>query len=231
MASIIRIAPYEYIHVLNNNTNVTRVIEGPKTYTRREHERVVLGPEGMVTIPPRCYVTIFDPVMRDENGVVMDSDNCVKLQYGETEIRLQTNYQEPFPLYPGESISGDISELPVLEANEAYRVKALRDFDGHSAGEEWLFEGPATYIPRVEETVVDQISATIVRPDTAIRIKAIRKTTDRDGNQREAGEEWLVSANGAYLPGVDETIVDTNVKARVLTEKNSTTPCSHQDIH
>ena len=32
---VIRLKPFEYIHVLNNNTNVTGVVCGPKTFTRQ----------------------------------------------------------------------------------------------------------------------------------------------------------------------------------------------------
>ncbi|KAJ8017396.1 Major vault protein [Holothuria leucospilota] len=39
--SIYRIPPYFYIHVLNHNTNVTRVEVGPQTYIRQDHERLV----------------------------------------------------------------------------------------------------------------------------------------------------------------------------------------------
>merc|ERR1719498_639235 len=115
MTSIIRIAPYEYVHILNNNTNVTRIEIGPQTYTRKEQERIVLGPEGMVTIPPRHYVVVLDPVQRDDDGeVVKDEYGSVVLQYGETQIRLHRDYKDPFPLYPGESLEGDLKELPVL---------------------------------------------------------------------------------------------------------------------
>ena len=63
-ASVIRIKPYHYIHVLDNNTNVTRVEVGPKTFTRQDHEIVIAGPEPMVMIPPRHYCIIANPVVR-----------------------------------------------------------------------------------------------------------------------------------------------------------------------
>jgi len=40
----------------------------------------------------------------------------------------------------------------------------------------------------------------------------------RDGKKRVAGEEWIVSTSGAYLPGVYEEVVDL-VSAIVLTDK------------
>ena len=62
--SVIRIKPLHYIHVLDNNTNVTRVEVGPQTFTRQEHEKLVAGPEPMVMIPPRHYAIIQNPVQR-----------------------------------------------------------------------------------------------------------------------------------------------------------------------
>ena len=34
---IIRVGPYNYIHVLDSNTNVARVVLGPSIYTRPDH--------------------------------------------------------------------------------------------------------------------------------------------------------------------------------------------------
>lgn len=62
---MIRIKPFYYIHVLDNNTNVTRVEVGPQTFTRHDHEKVVAGPEPMIMIPPRHYCVIANPVLRD----------------------------------------------------------------------------------------------------------------------------------------------------------------------
>ncbi len=41
---------------------------------------------------------------------------------------------------------------------------------------------------------------------------------DRDGIERETGEEWLNRTNGSYLPLAYEEVVST-VKAYVLTDK------------
>lgn len=53
-----------YIHVLDNNSNVTRIERGPQTFTRQEHEKLVAGPEPMIMIPPRHYCIIQNPVQR-----------------------------------------------------------------------------------------------------------------------------------------------------------------------
>ena len=86
------------------------------------------------------------------------------------------------------------------------------------AGEEYLFEGPGTYIPRKEVEVVGPVRAHIIRPNEALRLRAVRETKDRDGNIRVAGEEWMIRKAGAYLPGAYEEIVKTE-KATILTEK------------
>jgi major vault protein len=88
------------------------------------------------------------------------------------------------------------------------------------AGSEWLFEGPGTYMPRVEVEQVDTISATILKPNSALKLKALRECTDKLGYTRKAGEIWLVHTEGAYLPSVDEEIVVV-VNAFVLTDKTA----------
>lgn len=43
-ASIIRIPPHHYIHVLDQNTNIARVEIGPQTYYRQDNERSAATP-------------------------------------------------------------------------------------------------------------------------------------------------------------------------------------------
>jgi len=220
---VIRIKPLEYIHVLDNNTNVTRVIVGPKTYTRLEHEQLVEGPSKMVMIPPRHYVVIGNPVIRNKDGhPETDEYGNIRLKHGDEEIR---DSKDPFPLYPGEQLIGKVSPLQVVSANAALRLRCIRDFTdankvARQAGDEWLFPGPGTYYPAVEVQVVEIIRATIIRENQAIKLRARRKLVDQNGTERQAGEEWLVRNAGAYLPGVDEEVVET-VKAHVLTDKKA----------
>jgi len=114
--------------------------------------------------------------------------------------------------------------LQVVAPNAALRLRAIRDFvDGESkrlAGDEWLWEGPGTYKPRIEVQVVEIIRATIIKPNEALQLRARKATKDFAGVARAAGEEWLVRKTGAYLPYVDEEIVQT-VKAHILTDKKA----------
>lgn len=52
-SGIIRLKPQQFIHVLDNNTGVTRLEVGPQTITLRDHERLILKPEPMIIVPPR----------------------------------------------------------------------------------------------------------------------------------------------------------------------------------
>jgi len=220
---VIRIKPFEYIHVLDNNSNVTKVVVGPKTFTRQEHEQVVEGPCKMVMIPPRHYCVIANPIIRDADGnATYDEYQNVRLKHGDEEIRGE---QEPFPLFPGEQLIGKVTPLQVVAANAALRLRCIRNFtDGNGnerqAGDEWLFPGPGTYQPAVEVQVVEIIRATIIRENQALKLRARRRLADSENNQRQAGEEWLIRNPGAYLPGVDEEVVET-VKAHVLTDKKA----------
>jgi len=234
-SGVIRLKPQQFIHILDNNTGVTRLEVGPQTITLRDHERLILKPEPMIVVPPRYYCIVENPVLRDESGQpIADEHGQIKLCYGDREIRFA---QEPFPLYPDEELVGEITQLQVVERHQALRLKAIRDFtvtltprepgsDGQTqtlnrvAGDEWLFEGPGTYIPRVEVEVVETVTTRVIKPNQALRLLARQNCIDRQGNRRRAGEEWLVREEGAYLPGVDEEVVGI-INAYVLTERKA----------
>lgn len=221
--SIIRIPPYHYIHVLDQNSNVSRVEVGPKTYIRQDNERILFTPVRMVTIPPRHYCMVANPVARDAQGTVLfDVTGQVRLRHADLEIRLA---QDPFPLFPGEVLEKDITPLQVVLPNTALHLKALLDFEDKNgqkvvAGDEWLFEGPGTYIPQKEVEVIEIIQATVIKQNQALRLRARKECLDRDGKERVTGEEWLVRSVGAYLPAVFEEVLDV-VDAVILTEKTA----------
>ncbi|XP_041828144.1 major vault protein [Melanotaenia boesemani] len=222
-ASIIRIPPHHYIHVLDQNTNIARVEIGPLTYIRQDNERILFLPVRMIMVPPRHYCVVSNPVARDDNGqVLFDQSGQAKLRHADLEIRLT---QDPFPLYPGEEIQQDVTPLQIVYPDTALRLQALLDFEEEGgvkrvAGDEWLFEGPGTYIPRKEVIVLETIKATVIRENQAIRLRARKEGKDRQGVQRVTGEEWLVSKVGAYLPGAHEEVIDI-VNAFILTDKKA----------
>eukprot|EP00742_Colponemidia_sp_Colp-10_P000733 GILJ01000796.1.p1 GENE.GILJ01000796.1~~GILJ01000796.1.p1 ORF type:complete len:866 (+),score=170.61 GILJ01000796.1:48-2600(+) len=223
--SIIRIPPHQYVHILDTNQNVTRVECGPGTFTRQDHERVVCGPEAMIRLPPRSYCMIADPIIRDEQGnPVLDKHHMIRQRHGDVEVRTADKWVEPFPLYPGERIVGSIEKLQVVAHNTALRLQATRDFEDHgearAAGDEWLYKGPGTYVPRVDVLVVETVSAHIIKPNCALKLRARKQCQDRDGKDRKAGEEWIIRDQGAYLPAVDEEVIE-QLRAHILTEKKA----------
>lgn len=151
---------------------------------------------------------------------MLDEAKQYKIRHGDEEIRRE---QDPFPLYPGEKLFGKVSPLQVVAPNTALRLRAIRDFqDGEVqrfAGDEWLFKGPGTYIPRIEVQVVEIVRANIIKPLQALRLRATKAFT-RNGVTRKAGEEWLYREVGAYLPEVEEEVVET-INAFILTDKKA----------
>lgn len=220
MASVIRLKPTDYIHVLDNNKNVTRVVVGPVTYTKKEHEKIVEGPTRLVMIPKRHYAKIVNPVQIDDEGAAQfDKNGNPRLRWGDAEIRFE---RDPFPLYPGEKLVGRVSKLAVIPELTAYKIKAVRDITNEEgevvrkAGDQWYVKGPKTYYPRVEEEKVDEIRATVIKENQALRLKALVDIDDGEV-KRFAGEEWLYRETGAYLPRISEQIIGV-VNALTITE-------------
>ena len=211
----IKIPPYHYIHVLDTVTNITRLEVGPQTYIKQDQEKIVTGDKPLkhVILPPRHYIEIGDPVVRDGDGKpVFDKYGQAVVRHGEVEIRFSDDYPEPFPLYPRET-KGSLTKLVFVKENEALRITAVRNFKNKAgkdvvAGDEWLFEGPATYYPRIEERIVDTVKAVIIGKGQALRLRAREQTTDVNGVTRANGEEWLIRTPGAYLPRIYETVVE-----------------------
>eukprot|EP01090_Pellita_catalonica_P011093 TRINITY_DN22585_c0_g1_i1.p1 TRINITY_DN22585_c0_g1~~TRINITY_DN22585_c0_g1_i1.p1 ORF type:complete len:461 (-),score=55.14 TRINITY_DN22585_c0_g1_i1:91-1347(-) len=216
------------------NTNVVRVVTGPKRFTLQDHETVTRDPSPMILIPPRYYGLISNPVVREEDGtLVRDKNGQVKLRHADAEIRFA---QEPFPLYPGEKLKS-VVPMKIIDEHQALRGRSLRDFfdtcppvigEGSSsyagkqrtAGDEWLIYGPRTYIPQVEVQITDIVTAVIVKPDEALELRAERECVDIDGVHRPAGALWLMRRPGAYIPKVNETIVST-VSSQVILQDSA----------
>ena len=131
MASrIIRLTPGEFVHVLDSNSNITRVEVGPQTFTRKDHEEISLGPEKLIVVPPGSYCIVLNPVARessaDDAPLVYNAYGQVKLLHGVQEVRLT---RDPFPLYPGEQLVQNVKPLEVVAPNEALHLRASQDFE------------------------------------------------------------------------------------------------------
>ena len=144
----------------------------------------------MIIVPPRHYCIVHNPVVRGKVGedghlgeVQLDSMGQIRLQHAETEVRMA---QDPFPLYPGEEAEV-VKQLTVVPAMQALRLKAVREFvdEGQNvkrvAGDEFLFEGPGTYIPRREVEVMTTITAQVSYDGNTASLSPIKKSFDKIG--------------------------------------------------
>jgi len=209
--NILRLKPLEFAHILDLNSNVTCVENGPKSLILQENQKVVHGPASFIIIPPGYYCTIVSPAK-----LPVPSGEQAQLKFGQYEMRF---HQEPFPLYPGEELVGvrgtefkdALKKLPVIPTGQALKLRALVDFDDKGvqrlAGEEWQIEGPRSYHPQSECKQVDMIIPVVINFNKALRLKAKQDLVDRNGCNRVTGEEWLEKKPGSYLPGVYELVI------------------------
>lgn len=224
MTDVVRLKPLEYVHVHDSNTSVTYLLIGPCTYTVPQHETLAFKePKRYISVPPRHYALIECPVLRDAKSgdLVRDKHGQVRTALGEKEIRFE---QEPFPLYPNEVLR-EVKALMVLESTQSIVLRAARDFSekdqsgasvSRNAGDEWLFRGPGTYVPRVEHEFVEKRDAIIVKTHESLKLRARNKHVDATGVERSVGEEYLWSREGAYTLSVDEQLINV-VPAKILT--------------
>lgn len=61
--SIYRIPPYYYIHVLDQNSNVTKLVVGPQTFIRQDNEKVCVCVSVRLCV---CLYTCMWCPMREE---------------------------------------------------------------------------------------------------------------------------------------------------------------------
>jgi len=223
---IIKLQLKTYVHIKDTITNISYLIEGPKNYALKSHEEIALEMQRHIQLGNSQYIKIKNPVARDEKGnILYESFGQVKLHWGEIQYRTFHDFKDPFPLYPNEKVLGPIEKFIVVQANEALVMRAEHNFKDdvmqkqRSPGDRWIYRGPMNYIPNKNATVIEKINAIIVFPNTAIRLRALRDTTDKNGIQRLAGEEWLIREEGSYIPNVGEQLVDKQVKAITLTDK------------
>jgi len=116
-----------------------------------------------------------------------------------------------------------IKPIETIPANCAFKLLVKLDYTDSDdvkpfVGDELLIEGPCSYIPRKEVEVLEEIKATLIKPNEALKVKAKRDCVDKNNIKRFTGEEWIVKKCGAYLPGTYEQVIEI-VKAHVLTDK------------
>ena len=228
MDTIIRIPNKSYIHVKDNIKNITYLLEGPITYALKSNEVLIKDVTANIQLGNSQFIRISNPLERNEKREVQyEPFGQVKLRWGEEEIRTDKEYKDPFALYPGEEMCLKVQNYLIIQANEQIKLRAIRPFHDEIKnkdrvpGDVWMIRGPCNYVPIVNSEILERIQAIIIKPNSAIRLRAIRECVDKHGIKRIAGEEWLYRDPGSYLPNVEETIVNKNVTAETITDKRA----------
>mmetsp|Transcript_37203 Transcript_37203/g.38582 ORF Transcript_37203/g.38582 Transcript_37203/m.38582 type:complete len:821 (-) Transcript_37203:51-2513(-) len=225
MSKLYNIKPFQYIHILDKNYNKRRLQEGPINFPLQDHELVVDEKiHEMIVIPNLWQVSITNPIERDSEGkIVLDKYSNPKNRWGISEVRTRDKWSKPFPLYPGEILSSK-KAMDFINQDSAYHLKALLPFTDeegeHKIGDEWMVCGPKYFVKRPEMEIVNFVKIYIIVKPNGLRVAASRNFTDSKGVKRLAGEEWLISEEGSYMPNVNETVIG-EVEAVILNDMNA----------
>jgi len=244
---VISIPPFHYVHILNKNDNKIRLEEGPKNLPLKEDEQLLTeNPMKMLIIPNLHYVKIRNPVIRDENKIVVyDKMGLPRYRWSKIEYRTRDEFPEPFPLHYEEKILGNddvdidlisnrdksenflislkyIEELSylVLRAKVKFTEIVGKEKTTRNPGDEWIFYGPNYYLPRDEIEILKEQKSRIIKDNQALILRAKKDFTDRNGIKRKAGDKWLMREKGAYLQDVQEE-VEQVTDAHILDDETS----------
>jgi len=222
----IKLEPYTFIHILDLNTNITRLEEGPKTLFKLDHEEIVLQPTKMIKLPPTSCVTVKNPVALDkQKRPIINPDGTLKNRFGDILVKTSEEFPDPFPLYPFEELLDSPHKYAVFGKDEAAIIQVARDYIDASgkprqAGEEYQISGPITYVDKVEERFAKKVAARTIKKNEGVILEAVKNFVDRKGVPRYAGESWLYTEIGSFIPDVNE-VVKKEVKGVVLDNKKA----------
>eukprot|EP00828_Plagiopyla_frontata_P033497 TRINITY_DN434_c0_g1_i3.p1 TRINITY_DN434_c0_g1~~TRINITY_DN434_c0_g1_i3.p1 ORF type:complete len:1103 (+),score=209.21 TRINITY_DN434_c0_g1_i3:125-3433(+) len=209
-----KLQPYQFIHVLDKTTNLTRIEFGPQNYVEQPNEKVINSVQNMISLPLKSYCMINNPVQ-----IINEDKYQFENLFGRNQLKVAEKLTDcqPFPLYPNESIQGNVQRMMVVESGQMLKIQQLDDWEGKKVGEQWLIKGPLVYYPNLHEKVITIINTFIMKPLQALKVKAIQDMTDCQGIERVAGELWLIRNRQSYLPQVNEQLLCV-VTAKILTE-------------
>ena len=118
-SSVVRIPPYHYIHVLDQNSNVSRLETGPQVFVRKDNEEIITNVMKYITIPPRHYCTIRNPVVK--NGVCLALFRSEQIKKAITGKPDSENMRAVSPVFSGCPVSVEPeNRVPVLGSDLGY---------------------------------------------------------------------------------------------------------------
>ena len=163
--SILLLTKLQYCHVIDNNSGVVRLVEGPYRGSLESNETIYGAIEDKLIVKEGQYAIILNPY-----------DSKIKdVKHGDREIRVGPCI---FSLHPGEELEHKkIRNEFVLVQDKGILMKALRNFKTgeieRKAGDMWIVEGPTHYIPHKYAIVEKHVSAISLGRDEGIYIKNI----------------------------------------------------------
>lgn len=165
-SSILLLTKLQYCHVIDNNTGIVRLVEGPHRGPLESNEEIYGKLEDKLTVKEGQYAIILNPYDSVKDDIL----------HGDREIRVGPTM---FSLHPGEELEyKKILNEYILIQDTGLLMKALRDFkDGETdrrAGDLWIVEGPTHYIPHKYAVVQNPVKAISLGRDEGIYIKNIR---------------------------------------------------------
>jgi len=169
---ILLLTKLQYCHVIDNNTGVVRLVEGPYRGPLESNEKIYGKIRDKLIVKEGQYAIILNPY----NAKISD------VKHGDREVRVGPAI---FSLYPGEELEHNkIRNEYVLIQDTGLRMKALHNFmDGNGkerkAGDLWNEVGPTHYIPHKYAIVEKGIKAISLGRDQGIYVKNIRSGSIR----------------------------------------------------
>ena len=113
----------------------------------------------------------------------------------------------------------------VVKPKSALKIRAIKDCkdcygNQRRTGEEWLIREAGSYLPNINEEIVEHVKGIVVTEKKAIRLRAKIDLQDVYGIKRKAGEEWLITSNIAqlHIPDVNEEFI-SQVNAITLSNR------------
>lgn len=118
-----------------------------------------------------------------------------------------------------------IIKAEIIKINTALKLRAIKnckDIDGipRKTGEEWLIRRTGSYLPDVNEKVVETVKGQVLTDKLCLHLRALKNFTDYYKKPRKAGEEWIVTNEQAqiHIRDVYEEVVGVE-KAIILSSR------------
>jgi major vault protein len=164
--TILLLTKLQYCHVINNNTGVVRLVEGPHRGSLESNEALYGPIKPKLIVKERQYAVILNPFDAKRGDI----------RHGDRELRVGPTM---FSLFPGEELEADkVNDEYILIRDTGLLVKAVRDFEdggtARKAGDLWIVPGPSHYIPHKYSMVERFVKAISLGPDEGMYIKNIR---------------------------------------------------------